>query len=195
LVCFFSHSTQVQQLGLLQLASLGRDCTAKGAAGAALLRPSIAQAACQVALRAMRTFPWDKPVQQRACLLMVRLLLVHGPWMEKYARQDEPKRLKRVEKALRAEMELDDVPDDDDEMDPFAARNQVGLSKKEKAALKQQAEDDGILDILFALASVQLRFGRREVAMLFAVDEVLGALQRAAEAPETTQPPLSLKLY
>jgi len=159
------------------------------------LRPSIAQAACQVALRAMRTFPWDKPVQQRACLLMVRLLLVHGPWMEKYARQDEPKRLKRVEKALRAEMELDDVPDDDDEMDPFAARNQVGLSKKEKAALKQQAEDDGILDILFALASVQLRFGRREVAMLFAVDEVLGALQRAAEAPETTQPPLSLKLY
>lgn len=195
MVCFFSHSTQVQQLGLLQLASLGRDCTAKGAAGAALLRPSIAQAACQVALRAMRTFPWDKPVQQRACLLMVRLLLVHGPWMEKYARQDEPKRLKRVEKALRAEMELDDVPDDDDEMDPFAARNQVGLSKKEKAALKQQAEDDGILDILFALASVQLRFGRREVAMLFAVDEVLGALQRAAEAPETTQPPLSLKLY
>ena len=179
----------------MQLASLGRDCTAKGAAGAALLRPSIAQAACQVALRAMRTFPWDKPVQQRACLLMVRLLLVHGPWMEKYARQDEPKRLKRVEKALRAEMELDDVPDDDDEMDPFAARNQVGLSKKEKAALKQQAEDDGILDILFALASVQLRFGRREVAMLFAVDEVLGALQRAAEAPETTQPPLSLKLY
>ena len=78
------------------LASLGRDCHAQGAAGAALLRPTVAQAACDVALRAMKTFPWDKPVQQRACLLLVRLLRAHGPWMEKYARRDENTRLKRV---------------------------------------------------------------------------------------------------
>ena len=99
-----------------------------------------------------------------------------------------------MEKDLRAQLELDDVSDDDGEDDPFAARNQVGLTKKEKAALKQQAEDQGMLDVMFALASVQLRFGRRDVAMLFAVDEVLSALQSAAAAPGGTQAPLTLRL-
>jgi hypothetical protein len=40
-------------------------------------------------------------------------------------------------------------------------------------------EDEGMLDVMFNLASIQLRFGRREVAMLFAVDQVLRAMQGA----------------
>ena len=41
-----------------------------------------------------------------------------------------------------------------------------------------------MLDIMFNLASIQLRFGRREVAMLFAVDNVLKAMQRAMGVPD-----------
>lgn len=58
------------------------------------------------------------------------------------------------------------------------------LTKKEREKLKQQQEDEGMLDIMFNLASIQLRFGRREVAMLFAVDNVLKAMQRAMGVPD-----------
>jgi len=162
----------VQQLGLLQLSSLGRDMK-KGGTGAALLRPSIAKLAVAASLRAMRNFPWDRPVQQRACLLLRRLLEVHGEWLCDVCRKDEARRLKRVERALRAQQELDTIEIDEDEGN---TKNMEGLSKREKAALKQAAEDNGMMDIMFALASIQLRFGRRDVAMLFAVDDVLKAL-------------------
>ena len=59
----------------------------------------------------------------------------------------------------------------------MSAKNSAGLTKKEKAKLRQQAEDMGMLDVLFALAAIQLRFGRRDIAMLYAVDHVLKALK------------------
>lgn len=51
------------------------------------------------------------------------------------------------------------------------------MTKRERERAKQEAEDEGMLDVMFALASIQLRFGRKEVAMLFAVDQVLKALR------------------
>ena len=81
------------------------------------------------------------------------------------------------------DQELDDEDGAEEEDDPAealaAARRQPGLTKKEKLKLKQEAEDLGMLDVMFALAAIQLRFGRRDVAMLFAVDQVLAALAAA----------------
>jgi hypothetical protein len=181
----------------------------------------------------MHNFPWDKPVQQRACLLLTRLFLKHGSWLCSHARKDEELRLKRVARNLKAQMEGqalelsggsgggggggggkmalkaagggvesalavagasaaaaaedggDENENDDDEsgsgidqgsIATELTKNVAGLTKKERAQRKQAIEDAGMMDVMFALAAIQLRFGRRDVAMLFAVDQVLKSM-------------------
>ena len=77
--------------------------------------------AVEVALRAMRNFPWDRPVQQRSCLLLVRLLPTHGAWLVEHIRKDEGRRLRRVARSLKAQLEMDDEEDSGDEEDALIA--------------------------------------------------------------------------
>jgi hypothetical protein len=75
---------------------------------------TLTQLAVEAALRAMRTFPWDRLIQQRSCTLLVRLFPAHGQWLVEHCRRDEGARLRRVAKSLRAQLEMDDDDDDDD---------------------------------------------------------------------------------
>ena len=123
----------------------------------------------------MRNFPWDRLIQERACLLLIRLFHKHTDWIKVFARRDEARRLRKVAKSLRAQQEKEDEDggSSSDDENPLSAKNLQGLTKKERALKKQEVEDAGMMDVLFCLASIQLRFGRRDIAMLYLVDEAL----------------------
>jgi hypothetical protein len=110
----------------------------------------------------------------------------HGAWLGELCRKDEARRLKRVERNLKAQQDQTDETidnlDGEDDDDELSMKKMEGLTKKERALAKQAAEDSGMMDIMFALASIQLRFGRRDIAMLFAVDDVLKALENATSS-------------